>query len=342
MRRALIALALLTALQLTGQEQYQEQITVERILLDARVTDFAGEPVLGLTTVDFTVKVGGKPAQVESVEWIPETIAAREIAAIHEETRGELDMPAPKGRLLVFFFQTDFARNTARITGQMHALPYAEKIVELLEPEDRVAVLSFDSHLKFRLDFSSDDEKVRDAITASLRLDEPRPPDPVPLPSLAKRLDPAEMKRMASSEQALILLGNALRQIPGPKSLILFGWGLGKRQGRAVTMTAHYQIAKRVLESARVTVFALDTTMADAHDLEVGLHKAAADTGGFYAKTHVFPQLAIDRLERTLQGHYEIEVRRPAALRPGTHDVEVQVKRRGVVVLARSSFMDKG
>ena len=162
----------------------------------------------------------------------------------------------------------------------------------------------------------------------------------MPNPSLARRLDREAMKRCTSSDQALILIGNALRHIPGPKSMILLGWGLGHRVGKTVVMDHKYPIARRSLEQARVTVFALDTTDADYHDLEFGLGKAAADTGGFYAKTHVFPQIAIDRLQRTLAGHYELEVRKPAGLSRGSHTIEVRVKRRGTYVMARSGFVD--
>jgi VWFA-related protein len=322
-----------------------EQITVERILVDARVTDFGGEPILGLTAADFEVRIDGKPAAVESVLWIPETAAARAVAGIDEEEYRQNqtigDVPAPLGRLFVYFVQTDFARNASRTAGQMHFFPYAEKMIDALEEGDRVAVLSFDSHLKFRLDFTDRKGDIMNALTNALLVDEPPPPPVVPSPSLARRLDREEMKRCTSSDEAFILLANALRHIPGPKSMILFGWGLGIRSGRTVVMHKKYPIAKYALDTARVTVFALDMTMADYHDLEIGLQKAAADTGGFYAKTHEFPQIAVNRLERTLAGHYELEVRKPQLDKPGTHRIDVRVKRRGAHVMARSSYQDK-
>jgi hypothetical protein len=140
----------------------------------------------------------------------------------------------------------------------------------------------------------------------------------------------------------LIVVANALRGIPGPKSLLLMGWGLGHRWAGGVLMGPKYTIARHVLEAARVTIFSLDTVDADYHTLEAGLEKAAEDTGGFYAKTHIFPKIALDKLQRTLSGHYELEVRRPEKLKPGTHDVIVNVKRRGVTVLAPMTYMDRG
>jgi VWFA-related protein len=215
-------------------------------------------------------------------------------------------------------------------------------MVEALEPEDRLAVFSFDSHLKFRLDFTDDKTRVAEAIADSLMTNDPPPPQVVPNPSLARRLDREQMKKAATSEAALILVGNALRHIPGPKSLLLLGWGLGQLWGNQVVMTRKYTIARRALEAARVTVFSLDTTDAAYHSLEAGLQTAAKDTGGFYAKTHEFAGVAIARLHRTLAGHYEIEVRQPDGLRPGTHDVEVRVNAKKAYVLAPGSWIGGG
>ena len=350
--RLLVALLALLPLAIHAQEarpqedmRAQEVITVERIIIDARVTDPAGDPILGLGKDDFVVKVDGKNAPIESIEWIPETPAARALSGLDDEPQQAVipadgEEVAPQGRLLVVFVQTDFSREAVRVGGQMKVLPYAKQILEALEPEDRVAVFSFDSHLKFRLDFSSDRNRIQDAIESALAIDDPPPPPIVPNPSLARRLDRQAMRDTTSSEEALLLLGNALRNIPGPKSLILLGWGLGKRTGRSVSMSGTYVIARNVLESARTSVFAIDTTLADYHDLEHGLGKAASDTGGFYAKINTFPQIAVDRLQRTLMGHYEIEVRKPEGLKPGTHAIDVQVKKRGAVVLARKSYID--
>ncbi|HEV8659047.1 MAG TPA: hypothetical protein VGS96_10500 [Thermoanaerobaculia bacterium] len=330
----LMALVLLFA-------QVREQIVVERILVDARVTDDMGDPILGLTAADFIVKIDGKLAKVESVDWIPETAAQREIAGIDEVPPAPAtDVPAPKGRLFIYFFQTDFARNASRVGGQMSFFTYADQMVDDLESGDRVCVFSFDSHLKFRLDFTDDKRALKDTIRQSLLIDEPPPPPIVPNPSVARRLDREQMKNCKSSDEAFILVANAVRGIPGPKSMILFGWGLGRLSGGAVVMDRKYPIARYALETSRVTVFAVDTTEADWHSLEVGLAKAAGDTGGYYSRAFRFPQLVVNRLQKTLVGHYELEVRKPQIERRGTHTIEVEVNKRGAIVLARSTYVD--
>jgi len=348
MRRLAALLTLLIAPTLLAQ--YGETLTVERILLDVRVTDFSGEAVLGLETGDFEVTIGGRKTDVLSVTWVDEspgsqvTRSANAPAGDDPATRPP-DHPAtsdtPAGRLFVYFIQTDFGRESTRVRGQMGFMRHAERLVEMLGPDDRVAVFSFDSHLKFRLDFTSDRGTIIDAMRGAMLINEPPPPQIVPNPALARRLDREEMKNAADSETALILVANALRPIPGPKSLMLMGWGLGQLTSAGVRMKPKYPIARRALDAARVTVFALDTTYADSHSLEVGLGKAAADTGGFYAKTHVFPMQAVDRLKKTLAGHYELELRRPGGLARGTHDLVITVKRRNIHLLAPGSWVDR-
>lgn len=342
MRSYLAALVLL-AVPLAAQ--VQEQITVERILVDARVTDDRGNPITGLKASDFRVRVDGKAAGVESVEWIPETAAARELASIDNaiaDVNTSLDQPAPHGRLLIFFYQTDFARNSVRIAGQMQQVVSADDWLDWLDPEDRVAVFSFDSHLKFRLDFTDNKDHIKDAMEQSMLTDEPPPPRMVPMPALAKRLDREEMRKAATPDAALIIVANALRPIPGPKSIILFGWGLGKLTPSGVVMDRKYVAARRALESARASVFSIDFTQADYHSLEAGLGQVAGDTGGFYAKTFNFPRIAVERLQKTLAGHYELEVRKPDIKVRGTHTIEVEVpSQRRATVLARSTYVDR-
>jgi hypothetical protein len=146
------------------------------------------------------------------------------------------------------------------------------------------------------------------------------------------------MKRAVNSESALLLIANALIPIDGPKNLILIGWGLGERFGGMVMMKREWLPARRALDASRTTVFAFDTTYADGHDLEFGLRTAAKQTGGFYAKTNVFAKNGLERLQRTLTGRYELELRLPAALKAGTHTLTIRVRRRGAVILAPSSI----
>ena len=336
--------ALLLAAALQEQPKMQEQITVERVIVDARVTDANGNPIAGLKPSDFRVRIDGKPAVVEAADWIADTAVQREI----DETTASASSPAPaaaatsRGRLLVFFFQTDFARESVRVRGQMKVLLLEDDWLDWLEPEDRVAVLSFDSHLKFRQDFTADKHAISYAMHRALMVDDPPWPQRVPLPSMGARLKPEELQQAGSPERALIEIANSLMNIPGPKSLIFFSYGIGRFSRDGVRMAPNYGIARQALEMARVSVFSIDFTEADSHSLSVGLEKVAEDTGGFYASTHNFPHLAAQRLQRTLAGHYELEVRKPQSAVRGTHLIEVDVAgHRNAYVLARSSYIDR-
>ena len=327
--------------------QLQETITVSRVIVDARVTDHGGEPIAGLTAADFEVRIGGKKAVVESAEWIDDTVGGWQLAVdgsapapdASSDSRQPPTANRQPGRLFVFFVQTDFSRDSWRTQGQMKFMQHYEQLVETLAAEDRVAVFSFDSRLKFRLDFSSDRDAIREALSESLFINDPPEPPIVPSPSLASRLDREDLRRASHSETGLLVVANALRSIPGPKTLLLLGWGLGERSMSGVRMKRQWGPARTALEAARVSIFALDTTDADYHDLEVGLISAAEQTGGFYAKTNVFPQLAIERLTRTLSGHYELTLRAVDDLEPGSQELTLRVKRRGALVLAPSSVL---
>ena len=325
---------------LLAQERPVFEILVERILLDAYVTDTTGEPLDDLRPSNFVVTIDGERAEVETVEFIDMT-RPREID--EELVHPDSDLATIRGRLLVYFFQTDIQRHSSRVPGHMAMIHEAVEFLKTLQPEDRVAVVQFDSHLKMRQDFTTDREKIETAIRSTLRMEEPPRPEPVPSPALMTRLDPDEMKKAASAEKGLFLLGNALIPVPGPKSLILFGYGLGRFGSSGVRMTSDYVIARRALEKSRTSVFSLDVSRADFHSLEVGLKQASKDTGGFYAKTHNFPKFAMSRLERTLSARYEIVVKRPPDLPRGIHEVEIRIvgRKQEVEVLARETWEDE-
>jgi len=333
MKSRLAALLLAAAPALA---QYEESITVSRVLIEVRVTQANGEAIADLTPADFEVTIGGTIVTVASATFVrddapmPPSTPSDKIPYL--DRSGEV-MPVfeSSGRLFVVFIQTDFTRHHTRTKGQMKFRRYAEEFVRSLAPEDRVAVFSFDSHLKFRCDFTTDKDAVADAIEESILIDQPPPPPPVFGPSLAPLVKRSALRRATTPEKALKLIGDALRPVDGAKTLFLIGWGLGHRT-RAGTMTVmdfQWPSAFKALEAARVTLYALDTTEADSHDLQGGLKNAAETTGGYYASTFHFPHAVVDRLQRTISGHYELELLAPSNLGAGTHLIDVTVRRRG-------------
>lgn len=319
------------------------------MLVDARVLDARGAPLPGLTAGDFVVRVDDRPATVVSATWLPAggplprpTHAIPQGAAAEpaRPPRGAVaDDPREARRLLVLLFQKDLIPSRAR--GLLRMTDEARRLVDGLRGADRAAVLSFDSHLRLWADFTGERAALRRALTRGVLFGEGSADAGAAAgePRLLGRLDPAEARRAASLEKALTLLGEALAPLEGSKSVVLFGWGLGRLGPTGVRMEEDYEPARRALQRARATVFSLDVTDADAHSLEVGLQQVADDTGGFYARTHDFPTQALSRLRGALAGHYVLELERPEGSR-GEHRLDVRVVARRATVLARSSYLD--
>ena len=318
--------------------RFKERVDVERVLLDARVLAPDGEPRRDLKPADFRVKVDGKVVPLESALWVDAATPYAEGLSPEDASLVGAE-PVPPGRLLVFFFQKDL--HPSRTPGLLRMIREDSRMLDTLHEGDRVAVASFDSHLKLWTDFTDDREAVRRGIEHSI-LFEDRPPhiDEGPFPSLAATFDPTAARHAGTTEKGLLVLAEALEPLPGAKSLVLFGWGMGRLSpGLGVRMEADYGPAAARLLAARTTVFSLDVTNADYHTLEAGLKKVARDTGGFYARTHDFPTSAMNRLKRALVGHYVLVFERPALPR-GAHRVQVDLVGVSGEVLARPQYVD--
>ncbi|HVR28877.1 MAG TPA: VWA domain-containing protein [Thermoanaerobaculia bacterium] len=309
---------------------FTEEIEVRLSTVTVRVLDAAGRPIRDLGPADFAVQVGGEPARVESVDWVAPSSERFSPEELTELARSGATVP-PAGRLIVVFVQADL--HPSRAPGHLRLLPEIRKLLATIHPEDEIAVVSFDSHLKLRQDFTRDPELVEGAIWRGIRTGRQREAEPGRFPSLAKHLDFEAARRAASPERALRVVAEALLPLPGEKILVFAGWGLGRYSADGVHMLPEYHETREALARARVTVFVLDVTQADFHSLEVGLETIAQDTGGTYEKTFRQPAQMTQRLARALEGHYEIAFSAPAGLeKAGKVRVEL-VGRRGQVLL---------
>ncbi|HEX9150141.1 MAG TPA: hypothetical protein VF958_13340 [Thermoanaerobaculia bacterium] len=326
---------------------YVEEARVERVVIDAHVTYDDGEPIRDLVAADFVVRVDGKRVPLESVEWVaasePESAAVKpgEITWGETPSLPEPVLAYPPGRVIVLFYQTNY--EPVRSTGFLRMAQYTDHFLETLLETDRVAVVSFDSHLKLRQDFTNSRQKIRDAMLSCLKTAEPGRIEPGPFPSLARNFDYAAAKKAVTPERGLDLVARALEPIPGGKTMLFFGWGLGTIGGLTGPIPKEikeYHRALQSLSAARVNIFTLDITDADYHTLEGRLVGVSDATGGTYQKTHLFPQAALDRVTRAISGRYVIVFVKPNLPR-GAHGVEVTLagKRKGNVS-ARSYYED--
>lgn len=328
-----LALSLSLALAVLQQPpRYVERVDVARVLVDVRVVDGAGRPLRDLTPADFAVKVDGTTARVDSLQWIDGAPAAANDAAVIPSSPAVGAAPERGGRTIVLLFQKDL--EPSRIIGLMKMLIEWQPFLDGFTPLDRVAVLSFDSHLKIWSDFTNDLERVKRVLDHGLLFEKPPPLVESEPPSLlAEGLTSERARKLYTIERALVRLGAALRPLPGAKSVVLIGHGFGRFGSGGVTMEHEYDAARDALVAARASVLSLDVTQADYHSLEVGLQLVAGHTGGFYASTFHFPARALDRIAGVLAGHYVLFVE-TGRLEPGRHRLSVELKRRKGEVLA--------
>ena len=314
--------------------RFGERVSVARVIVDARVLDDWGNPVQGLSADDFRVRIDGQPAKVESATWVGASDEAGPDPARASLPAGPAFEPGT-GRLIVFLFQKDL--EPSRIVGLMRMLARSRNLLATLGPADRIAILSFDSHLEIWSDFTSDRARLDRVLAHGLLLDAPPAVQTSGVPSLLERLDRGAARHTYGIERALELIANALGPLPGSKSLVLVGHGFGRLTLGGVVMANEYGPARAALVGARTSVFSLDVTDADYHSLEAGLQVVAEDTGGFYTRTNVFPGQAIARLSGALAGYYVLFVEQPESRRD-THDVRVTLARHKGQVLAPAAL----
>lgn len=314
----------------------EAKATVEKVLVDAYVIGPRGGALLGLTPGDFVLRVGGVEVPVEEVEYIP--ASRSELAPRPPEAVREAGIPEfPEGRLIVLFCQADFGRY--RTKGLMRMANEMRLFLDRLLPTDRVAVLSYDSHLKLRQDFTNDRVAIQKALFDTLKIGgAPEPAPSSPFPSIGVHFDVAAARKAASVERGLYHTAKALEKIPGGKVMFYMGWGL--HVNRQPVDGKWYAYAVYALQKARVNVFTLDVTDADWHTLEVTLEGLAENTGGTYAKTHIFTSQALNLAFQAIEGRYVLVFDRPSDTPRGRHALELTLREKKGRVLARPFFDD--
>lgn len=147
-------------------EGFTETIDVRVVNLEAVVTDRSGRPVRGLTAADFRLLVDGREVPID---YFAEVVAGEALAAPAVDGAPGVPATAPPpsmaggrvGRSYLIFLDDSFS-----IAAQRNAvLKQIEKSLELLGPEDHMALVSFDgTRLEKLCDWTND----RAALAAAL------------------------------------------------------------------------------------------------------------------------------------------------------------------------------
>jgi VWFA-related protein len=317
--------------------QPHEQVDVARLIVDARVVDDDGHAITGLDADDFDVRIGGQSVRVESAQWIGGAEPAR--GPLASTSLSGVVGTGPRGRLVVFVVQKSLQRD--RLAGLLRILQDSGRLLETLTPHDRVAVLSFDSHLKIWLDFTDDLDRVRTVLTDEIMFSEPGPLEGGGGVSMMAGLSRDAGRSTYAMEDALARLGHALEPLPGAKSVVLIGYGFGEMTVALGMVGSRanrgYDEARDALHAARVAIFSLDVTDVDYHTFEHGLETVSTETGGFFVRTRNRTRRAIAQVADALVGYYVLFTEVPE-IEPGTHAIEVDLVGGQGTVFARTIY----
>lgn len=315
-------------------------VEVNRLLTEVRVVDRDDLPVPDLRPDEFEVRINGERVEVESVTWVPAS-AGVPVSETTQATGGDKEARTPRappeGRLIILVFQTDIALRRSRTAGLIKTAPLAAGFVDNLGPHDRVAMFVFGTHLELRSDFTADHEAIAEALHVQEILGGEQAESDTSAPSLIGSFDFAAAREAADMSSAFEVIGRSLAPIPGAKSLVFFGFGLGRMSGAdRITIDDGYDHAIQALADARCSVFSIDFTEADYHSLEMGQRKIADDTGGLYVKTFRFPEIAMKRFIKVVSSYYELSIMPPPDL-PEAFKIKVKVTRPGTTVYVRQN-----
>lgn len=305
---ALLGAALVPAVAPAQEAIFDDVVEVIRLEIEVRVLDRRGDPIPGLGPADFDVMLDGVPIPVEAADRPGEEVP--DPAATSPEP-GEAAAAPALPRLVVLFFQRHSLPSRAR--GLMRMTHEARAIVGELGPGDLAAVVSFGPPLHLHTDFTGDRDRLLAALdsVAPFRAvearDEPAPPVTVRLPARTA-------KGIRTVERALEILAHLLEPLPGAKSFLFFGWGVGELSGGAVSAGPDLHRAHAAFARGKTAFFALDVTQADHHTLEALLHELAHDTGGMFLRTFHQPEGTMAAATAALAGHYRLTLVPPAGL----------------------------
>ena len=236
--------------------------------------------------------------------------------------------PGDRRHLVVFFVQKSLA--APRALGLLRLLQDSDGLLAGVGPDDRVAVVSFEHHFKLWLDFTADLERAREVLARDVMHEDPPVLEPQAGLSILAGIDQAEGRKIWYVEDALRRLGEVLGPMPGSKSVVLIGYGFD--QG----FTRYYR-ALDALDAARAAVFSLDVT-PEYPQFEPALRDLSRHTGGLFLTTHN-PRLAVEQMATAVSGVRYVLFTRVPDLEPGSHSIDVELRRGDGRVLVRSTYV---
>lgn len=359
---------------------------VEVIAIDVAVVDRNARPVEGLGPEDFTVTVDRKPRTIVSTQFLAHGGGRSRDAGRPAPARaqGRPSPPPPPGRDILIVVDED----SMDPGDGMLARRAAEKFLDRVAPADRVGAITIprlpssiqlttnrgdvrkvlsrittgkqDPALGYWIGLSEAFEIERNDETTIKRVadrecqgDYPTRIDKACVRDLLAEAHQAALQARLKAQrslEALKQLADGLRQLEGPKTLVLVSGGLTQPES-----AASLGEVERAFASAQVTLYTLfmesmqlgqarrrvsPTPSEDDRWESIGIENITSASNGTLLRVIGTVEPAFERVASELSASYLLGIEVTAADRDGRpHQVEVKVKRPGVEVRARRQYV---
>ena len=365
------ATLLLTTFPASAQDeapaaQFEGRVSVNEVLIDVVVTDKQGNIILGLDKDDFVVEEEGGPIEVNSSTFYSNRnfVESADLA-----TRLGIDSDdIPVDRYFILFFH-DQRRNVPSLTSRYLELTRRAEdwLFKELLPNDWVAVVRYDAKLMVHTDFTTDNEKILEAIRDAAK--GKRPPDVWPSrmeemvsdgPSLLANLPQGKELRKKTRRiySGVEEVAEAAGYVIGRKNMLFFSMGFGEVSniGTYIPDERYYFKMMQSLNDSNVAVYSisvtgsiasqaisfdsLDTAEVQAIEgLEHGLSLLSDDTGGESYFNFVNFDMPLSRILEDNNGYYLLSYQSETpAGEAGYREVTVRAKNPEFEVKARQGY----
>ena len=363
------------------------RISVDLVQVDAVVTNSKDEPVTDLKAEDFIILQDGKPQEITNFSFIrvadsPKPAVSRKMPA---EKGKEQPLPPPPPMRVK---REKVGRTIALLADDLGlSWEYGVRvrqsirnwIDEEMQPNDLVAVMRTGAGVGALYQFTNDkrilyaaadlitynatsrvaatsDAAPIDAATAQVRKDAYG----FALPIMSEERDLIFTKFTVASIQYVV---DALRDLPGRKSIILFSESLklrfdacsGQGQGREVAMKEPLRHLIDAANRSAVVIHSIDPrgvvntgNVCALLASQDGMVILAKETGGLFVSNRNDIDRALTAVAEDGNGYYLIgyppdqkTVSEMKKGKPKTHRIEVRVKRPGLRVRSRSEFLSE-
>ena len=298
------------------QGQFTGKVNVNEVLLDVLVTDAKGNVIVGLDKSDFVVRENGNPVDLTGATFYSNRRLLESNSTLAKQ--GVSTEQGTEDRYFILFFedQKDTAQEAPRlISQQLEAAKRARGWVDGdMQPNDWVAVVSYDTRLKVQQDFTHDRKALIAAIGDAVKAKDPEGNYPSRIdttkPSLLAGLPKGQELRNKTPKiyDALQAIARSAGNIRGRKNLLLFTFGLPANEttfGQFVPDKRYFLPTVNALNANNVAVYSLDLTPpAVEHTLSDSLNLMSNDTGGRYFFNVTNFSTPLDQIAKENNGYY--------------------------------------